>query len=227
MVVSRQDSRINQKRRTRRAIIEAASNLVRAGQQPSVAEAAAAALVSKATAYRYFPTQHSLLQEVGYEAIHPSARSLLAEAPVDDPQARFETVLLAITSQMTSDEAFFRTVMKVTQERWLESFARGEQDPVVREGRRLEHIDAAIEPLQGKLDSETLARLRCGLALVLGIEPIVILKDVCGLDSAETLKVLAWVGKTLIEASEMDSSRSGASQPASRARARRSPPGLP
>jgi AcrR family transcriptional regulator len=226
MLVSRQDGRINQKRRTRRAIIEAASNLVRAGQQPSVAEAAEAALVSKATAYRYFPTQQSLLQEVGYEAIHPSARSLLAGAPVDDPQARFETVLRAITRQMTSDEALFRTVMKVTQERWLESTVRGEQDPVVREGRRLEHIDAAIEPLQGNLDSETLARLRCGLALVLGIEPIVILKDVCGLDSAETLKVLEWVGKTLIEASEIGSSRSRASQPASRTRARRPPPGL-
>jgi AcrR family transcriptional regulator len=202
MVVSRQDSRINQKRRTRRAIIEAASNLVRAGQQPSVAEAAEAALVSKATAYRYFPTQHSLLQEVGYEAIHPSARSLLAGAPVDDPQARFETVLRAVHAYMTSDEALLRTVMKVTQERWLESFVRGEQDPVVREGRRLEHIDAVLEPLQGDLDTETLARLRCGLALVLGIEPIVILKDVCGLDSAETLKVLEWVGRTLIEASK-------------------------
>jgi AcrR family transcriptional regulator len=227
MVVSRQDGRLNQKRRTRRAIIQAASNLVRAGQQPSVAEAAEAALVSKATAYRYFPTQHSLLQEVGFEAIHPSARSLLEGAPVDDPQARFETVLRAVTSYMTSDEALFRTVMKVTQERWLESTNRGEPDPVVREGRRLEHIDAAIEPLQSKLDSEALARLRCGLALVFGIEPIVILKDVCGLDSAETLKVLEWVGKTLIEASEIGSSRSRASQPASIARTRRPPPGRP
>jgi len=125
MLVSRQDGRINQKRRTRRAIIEAASNLVRAGRQPSVAEAAEAALVSKATAYRYFPTQNSLLQEVGYEAIHPSPGSLLAGAPEDDPQARFETVLRAITRQMTSDEALFRTVMKVTQERWLESAVRG------------------------------------------------------------------------------------------------------
>ena len=32
---------------------------------------------------------------------------------------------------MTSDEALFRTVMKVTQERWLESTGRAEQDPVV------------------------------------------------------------------------------------------------
>jgi len=85
---------------------------------------------------------------------------------------------------MTSDEALFRTVMKVTQERWLESTGRAEQDPVVREGRRLEHIDAVIQPLQDKLDTQALARLRCGLALVFGIEPIAILKVVCGLDSS-------------------------------------------
>ena len=202
MVVSRQDGRLNQKRRTRRALIEAASNLVRAGQQPSVAEAAEAALVSKATAYRYFPTQHALLEEVGFEAIHPSAQSLLEGSPEDDPQARFETVLRAVHGFMTSEEALFRTMLKVTQERWLESADSAEQDPVVREGRRLEHIDAVIEPLRNELDSEALSRLRCGLALVFGIEPIVVLKDVCGLDSAEALEVLQWVGKTLIAASK-------------------------
>jgi len=202
MVVSRQAGRMNQKRRTRRAIIEAASNLVREGRQPSVAEAAVTALVSKATAYRYFPTQQSLLLEVGFEAMHPSARSLLEDVPADDPQARFETVLGAVYGYMTSEEALFRTMMKVTQERWLESADRAEQDPVVREGRRLEHIDAIIQPLRNELDSEALARLRCGLALVFGIEPIAILKDVCGLDSTEALEVLQWVGKTLIAASK-------------------------
>jgi len=206
MVVSRQDGRLNQKRRTRKAIIQAASDLVRAGQQPSVAEAAEVALVSKATAYRYFPTKHSLLMEVGFEAMHPSARSLLEGAPEDDPKARFEIVLRAVHALMTSDEAVFRTVMKVTQERWLESADRAEQDPVVREGRRLEHIDAAIEPLRSELARDALVRLRYGLALVFGIEPIVILKDVCGLDSAQALAVLEWVGKSLIEASKTSTS---------------------
>jgi AcrR family transcriptional regulator len=214
MVVSRQDSRLNQKRRTRSAILEAASNLVRAGQQPSVAEAAQAALVSKATAYRYFPTQQSLLLEVGFEAIHPSAQSLLEGAPEDDAQVRFETVLRAVQGLMISEETLYRTLMKVTQERWLESAGRAERDPVVREGRRLEYIDAAIEPLWNDLDSEALARLRCGLTLVFGIESIAILKDVCDLDSAEALKVLEWVGKTLIVASEASTSGRVTSKPA-------------
>lgn len=201
MLVSRQDGRANQKRRTRHAIIEAAANLVRVGQQPSVAEAADAALVSRATAYRYFPTQRSLLIEVGLQAMHPTAESLLRATPADDPEARFETVLRAVHGYMTSEEALFRIVMKVTQERWLESADRAEQDPVVREGRRLEHIDAVIEPLRSELDAEALARLRCGLALVLGIEPIAVLKDVCGLDAGQALEVLEWVGKSLIATS--------------------------
>lgn len=201
MVVSRQGGRVNQKRRTRRAIIEAASNLVRGGRQPSVAQAAEAALVSKATAYRYFPTQQSLLMEVGFEAMHPSAQAILEGAPGNDPLTRFETVLRAVHSYLTSEEALFRTMIKVSQERWLESAARNEQDPIVREGRRLEHIDAVIDPLRNELDRQALNRLRCGLALVLGIEPMAILKDVCGLDSAETIDVLQWVGRTLIAAS--------------------------
>jgi hypothetical protein len=89
---------------------------------------------------------------------------------------------------------------------WSRVIDRAEQDPVVREGRRLEHIDAVIEPLRSELDSEALARLRSGLALVFGIEPIAILKDVCGLDSVQTLEVLEWEGKSLIVASKTSSS---------------------
>ena len=45
-------------------MIEAATRLVHEGASPSVTEVADAAGVSRATAYRYFPTQESLLAEV-------------------------------------------------------------------------------------------------------------------------------------------------------------------
>jgi len=44
------------------------------------------------------------------------------------------------------------------------------------------------------------------------IEPIAILKDVCGLDSVQTLEVLEWVGKSLIVASKTSSSGPGTPQ---------------
>jgi AcrR family transcriptional regulator len=62
--ISRQsDRRANQKSRTRAALVEAAARLLRDGP-PTVAEAADAARISRATAYRYFPTQEALLVEV-------------------------------------------------------------------------------------------------------------------------------------------------------------------
>ena len=65
----RSGGRERQKNRTRRAVVEAASALVREGRTPTVAEAAEAAEVSRATAYRYFPTQDMLLAEVALWAM--------------------------------------------------------------------------------------------------------------------------------------------------------------
>ena len=53
--------RIDQKRRTRDALIAAARELVASGQTPTVERAADAASISRTTAYRYFPNQRALL----------------------------------------------------------------------------------------------------------------------------------------------------------------------
>src|SRR6267378_4915762 len=56
--------RHRQKNRTRRALLDAAAELMRQGREPTVAEVAQVGEVSRATAYRYFPTQESLLVEM-------------------------------------------------------------------------------------------------------------------------------------------------------------------
>src|SRR4030081_3563512 len=56
--------RHRQKNRTRKALLNAAAELVRQGREPTVAEVAEVGEVSRTTAYRYFPTQESLLVEM-------------------------------------------------------------------------------------------------------------------------------------------------------------------
>ena len=86
-----EEGRINQKRRTRAAILEAAKHLLREGQTPSVAEAADVARVSRATAYRYFPTQEYLLIEAALESAKTDVNQLLERsAPSDDPAIRLD-----------------------------------------------------------------------------------------------------------------------------------------
>src|SRR5882757_3846446 len=79
-----------QKARTRHALVAAARDLVAQGMTPTVEDAAAAASISRTTAYRYFPNQAALLV-----ADHPEteARSLLPEDVPEDPAARLDAVI--------------------------------------------------------------------------------------------------------------------------------------
>src|SRR5215469_16119095 len=99
MPVSRQDARVNhnQRNRTRTAITEAAAALLREGSPPTVAEAAERAKVSRATAYRYFPTQESLLVEIAQVGpLMKPVDELVAKLPADqDAEQRLATVVRA------------------------------------------------------------------------------------------------------------------------------------
>jgi AcrR family transcriptional regulator len=196
MVVSRQDAgRINQKRRTRRAIIDAAAELVRENKTPSVADAAERALVSRATAYRYFPSQQSLLVEVQADATQPSVDDLLADAG-PDIEVRVEAITRALTRMVLADEALFRNQIRSAQDAW---FARHDDTSLpVREGRRLAWIDKALEPAKSTVDGRALARLRNGLAVVVGVEPVVGLRDICGLSPKATEESLVWTARSLV-----------------------------
>ena len=57
--------------RTKRLMLETATRLMQAGVTPSVSEVAEAAEVSRATAYRYFPSQAALVHAVVDEGLGP------------------------------------------------------------------------------------------------------------------------------------------------------------
>lgn len=202
MSPSRQgDRRANQKARTRAAIVEAAQLLQDQGETPTVAQAAEKAGVSRATAYRYFPTQEALLVEVA--DITPglaSLETLLAELETDDVEKRLLLVLDAFHPIVLAEETHYRRALWVYLDTWLRSDRSGSAEPpAVREGRRMRYLDTVLEPLEGLPDRQR-RRLRAALALTIGIDSIVIMKDACRLDDEEALEVLRWVARVLLRA---------------------------
>jgi len=196
MVVSRQDEgRINQKQRTRRAIVEAAAELVRENKTPSVADAAERALVSRATAYRYFPSQQSLLIEVQADATQPSIDNVLAKAGADI-EARVEAIARELARMVLADEALFRNQMRATQDAWFAG--EGDASVPVREGRRMVWIDRALEPAAGTMAARSLKQLRTALAVVVGVEPVLALRDICGLSPKAIEDTLVWTATSLV-----------------------------
>jgi AcrR family transcriptional regulator len=199
-----QEGRINQKRRTRAAILAAAGELLEQGQRPTVAEVADAALVSRATAYRYFPTQEYLLFEAALESTRSDIdRKLDENTPPEDPEARLEMLIHALQERIVDKEAAFRTMLRLSLEQSPEEERHGgESAPSrLRGGGRVRWIEKALAPIQGRLEEPDFRRLVAALSLCMGIEALVVLRDVCAIESSETEEVLRWAARTLLRSS--------------------------
>ena len=58
-----------------------------------------------------------------------------------------------------------------------------------------------MAPVQGRLEEPDFRRLVAALSLRMGIEALVVLRDVCALESSEAEEVLRWVARTLLRSS--------------------------
>lgn len=213
-----EEGRINQKRRTRAAVLEAAKQLLREGQMPSVAEAADVACVSRATAYRYFPTQEYLLSEAALESARTDINHLLKmAAPSDDPAVRLDTLVQVLQQVTLEQETAFRTLLQLS----LQARANGGPDREATEdrlrgGRRIGWIEEALAPLENAFDKDpvTFRRVVAALSLCLGIEALIVLQDVCGLEAEEAVEVSRWAAQALLQAGLHEVSASWLHQPA-------------
>ncbi|HEX6228383.1 MAG TPA: TetR family transcriptional regulator, partial [Solirubrobacterales bacterium] len=190
MSISYEDTgRTKQKSRTRAALIAAARQLLAQGRTPTVEQAAAAASISRATAYRYFANQRALLV-----AAHPEveAPSLLGPEPPTDPEARLDLVVTGLADIFIGAEETYRTMLRLS----LESGNRGEL--ALREGRRLLWIDDAIVPLRDRLPADTYQRLVNALAAAVGIEALVALTDLARLSHQEAVTIMRWSARALL-----------------------------
>lgn len=189
--------RPNQRRRTRKDLLDAASRLMRQGRKPSLEDVAAEALVSRATAYRYFPSIEALLLEAALDVAIPSADDILLNTPATDPAARVEKIDAAFETMMSSNETGLRMMLAQSLQRGLAE--EGAKLPK-RQNRRTPLIEAALAPARKQFNPAELQLLTRALALIIGTEGMVVFKDVLQLSDAEARKVRRWAIRALVEA---------------------------
>ena len=189
------DPRYNQKMRTRQAVIVAARELVESGKTPTVPEAADAALVSRATAYRYFPTQAALLVEAALLPGLPTADMIFgSENAPTDVGDRVALVSDVMFRHISSLETEFRLFLR---EQLLRSIDPGGGE-LTHAGFRLPLIDAALQPISAKLSPLTLERLRSALGVLIGTEAVIACRDVLGLDEETATTGMSWACRALV-----------------------------
>src|SRR5579863_5822715 len=183
--------RANQKARTRAAILEACDELVRSGAEVTMPEVAARALVSEATAYRYFPDLSSLLQEA-MEGLWPAADRALA--PVADSRDPVERVTFACEYLLRGVHAYQGAVRAMISHT-ITAPAQARARPGIRFGL----IDCALAPFAA-LAPDALTRLKQDLVIVLSAEAFFVLTDLCGLAPEDAIASAARTAAVLTRA---------------------------
>lgn len=184
--------------RTRRLMLETATRLMQAGQTPSVSEVAEAAQVSRATAYRYFPSQAALVHAVVDEALGPI---LTWGSSSQDARERVVDLLASSMPRIGEFEATFRAALKLSLDQWAQrqSGPPGSEPPFTR-GHRVDLLKDALSPLASTHSAKEIDRLAKALSLVFGVEAFVVLRDIWGADAQETEEIAIWAATALVEA---------------------------
>lgn len=189
--------RAAQRARTRKEILRAASRLLERGVRPNLDEVAAEAEVSRATAYRYFPGLDALLDEAAVDSLVPEPEALFAADASLDPLERLLLADEVIDRASRERETALRLMLSRILER---STLPGEADAPLRQNRRMPMIEAALAPMAGNLDATTHELLARSLAMVIGAESLIALKDVVGLDEQQAREVRQWAIAALVKA---------------------------
>ncbi len=194
--------RAAQRRRTRKAIVTATAQLISTGADPSVADIAAAADVSRRTIYTYFASLDQLLLDASLGALSSDVDAEIAAADAEsgrqggqgtlDPLVRAERILGAICRSTADTLPLGRKLIKLTVD--LPPADTGPK----RGYRRVQWIEAVLAPWRETLTPDRFEALVSALAMVCGWEGFIVLTDIRGLDPTQAQRATVGTAMALI-----------------------------
>jgi AcrR family transcriptional regulator len=213
--------RVNQKLRTRDALVNVAAEFIRRGEDFSVADVADRAGVSRPTAYRYFSTPELLRAQATLFAagrIETSALDRVAQGS-DPPKKKLDALIAGSDRMITSHETEFRSLLRLS----LETGIDGARSLPRRPQFRREWLSSALAELKDELGGSRFERLVAALSLMCGIESFVVLHDVLRMRPHEATETKRWAARLLFDAALKEASAARVTQSRrERSRARRS-----
>ena len=205
MPARKANNRGNQRLRTRKDLLRSAARLMQERRKLTMDTVADGAMVSRATAYRYFPNVEALLVEAPLDSAVPDPRELFAGDDSADPVQRVDHAEAALHRITYQNEAPLRMMLVQSMRQWLEM---PKHEVPVRQNRRIPLIEAALAPARHRLETSSYERLCASLALVFGTESMIVFRDVLPLDEATARDVKSWAIEALVRAALEESERS-------------------
>jgi len=183
--------------RTHRLLVQTAMEIVDQGHVPSVSEVAEAAHVSRATAYRYFPTQSRLIATIMDYSLGPVRQW---SSPSRDGAERLHELFDKTYPRFKEFEPQMRAALQLALEHDALDRAGLLKEAPYRRGFRRAILENAARPLEKVLGKARFRKLVLSLSVIYGIEPYVVLKDIWGLEARDVEVISRWMADALIAA---------------------------
>ncbi len=181
--------RTNQKLETRSKILAGAQYFLNKGLEFNLEDIAKRTNISRATVYRYFSNIDILASEAVLDVSTKSSETLYENLKGKDLEENVLEIQDYYNELAINHEQLFRKYISVVLDSNTSTVKRG--------ARRKKTLQLVLEnaDLTAK-EKKDLANL---LPIFMGMEPLIVAKDVCGLDNQESIELLRWGMKLMFK----------------------------
>lgn len=176
--------RREQKLNTRSKILMAANHLLEKGEGLTMENIAREAQISRATVYRYYSNVDSLSTELVLQLNVPNTETMVKEFEVEE----MNKALLGI------QETYLKFILEneAASRKFLGAVLSSADSKLERGKNRLKALQAYFNSKEVNLNKDQIQKLIHIAVLLMGIESIIVSKDVCGLSDKKSKETLSW-----------------------------------
>lgn len=181
--------RRTQKLKTRNKILKTAQRLISEGEVISLETVAEAADISRATIYRYFSNVEVLSLEAGLDIQTLESEQIVEMYGSTNLRSAFLAIQDYYNELGLQNELNFRKYLSIAIDPTATKTKRG--------ARRVNTLTMALEKMAPEMPLKKQKLLINTATTLMGMEAIIVTKDVCGLNNKEAKETLKW-GLTII-----------------------------
>lgn len=190
--------RVNQKAKTKTNILEAAREMMQKEKLITLEDVAKKANISRATIYRYYSNIDILITEASLDIHHKSPDDFFEEVKNMPLADRIFYIQKHYNQLAQKHEVEFRRYLSAVLSESITSKKK------LRGARRVKSLNNVLKPFKNDLDSVTFNKLITAASVLMGIDSLIVCKDVCDLNNEETNDTLQWALKMILKGISSD-----------------------
>ncbi|WP_369310228.1 TetR/AcrR family transcriptional regulator [Providencia rettgeri] len=194
------------RKRTYVLLVTTALDLFEKGAMPSVSELALEAGVSRATAYRYFPTQTDLITATVNESLGP----ILTWRPQSEKtEERIDELLTFAFPRMFEHEGALRAALQASLQQWAQgrSAPQDAKNKQFERGNRKDILAMVTTPMKSEYPQEIVDRVIKAFSVIYGSEIFLVLKDIWKMDNQQVTELAQWMAKAIMNQAVADNAK--------------------